>query len=516
MEESADFLLEMEGIDKTYPNGVRANRDVDLRVKCGEIHGLLGENGAGKSTLMKVLYGLEDKNAGTIALNGKEREFRSPDEAIEAGIGMVHQHFRLALDYSVAENVVLGREPGSGIRFDEKRALEVTGNIAEEYGFNVNPGDKLRDLSVGKRQFVEILRLLYQGAGILILDEPTAVLTPQETEDLMSSLRHLRDEGHTMVFITHKIDRALSLSDVVSVMRDGKIVAERKNADMSNAEVSRLMVGREVSFDVEKEPVQNRGTILQVNSLSTRNEEGYEVVKNVSFSLHGGEIIGVAAVQGNGQSELVEVLAGLRRATEGEIIFKGKVVEDPDPGKLRSLGSCHVPEDRMETGVAAKGTVTENLTLPYVDDPGYSRAGFLKKSNLEKKSKELIKEYDIRVSDSESAVTSLSGGNVQKIILARELSRDPALLLAAQPTRGLDIRTKRFVWKELLARRSEGSAVLLVSSDLPEVRALSDRIAVMHEGEIVAIFEDPKDVSDEELGLYMMGTKKQKGETAGG
>ncbi len=516
MEESDEFLLEMEGIDKTYPNGVRANRDVDLRVKNREIHGLLGENGAGKSTLMKVLYGLEAKDAGTIKLDGKNREFRSPNEAIRSGVGMVHQHFKLALDFSVAENVVLGREPSSGIRFDRKQALEVSERLANEYGFDIDPGAKVKDLSVGKRQFVEILRLLYQGAEVLILDEPTAVLTPQETEDLMSSLRHLKDEGHTLVFITHKIDRALKASDVVTVMRDGEVVAGRKGTGMSDEEVSKLMVGREINLEVEKEPVQDRGAVLQVKNLSTRNEADLKVVKDVSFSLHGGEILGIAAIQGNGQSELVEVLAGLHRATEGEMIFKGEPVETSDPGKLRSIGVSHVPEDRMETGVAAEGTVTENLTLPYVDDPGYSRAGFLNKGNLKRKSKELIEEYDIRVSDSEAPVSSLSGGNVQKTILARELSRGPLLLLAAQPTRGLDIRTKRFVWNELLARRSEGTAVLLVSSDLPELRALSDRIAVMYGGEIVAVFDDPEKISDEEIGLYMMGAKRQKRKTEGG
>ncbi|MFW6071356.1 MAG: ABC transporter ATP-binding protein [Candidatus Bipolaricaulota bacterium] len=503
-----EYLLEMEGIDKTYPNGVQANREVDLRAKRGEIHGLLGENGAGKSTLVKILYGLEERDGGTIKLDGEKREFRSPEGAIRAGIGMVHQHFRLAPRFSVAENVVLGHEPNSGIRFGEDRALEATRDLAEEYGFDLDPGKQVGELSAGKRQYVEILRLLYQGAELLILDEPTAVLTPRETEELMESLRFLRGEGHTILLITHKIEVALSVSDVITVMRDGRIVTGREDTGISEEEVSRLMVDREIDLNLEKEPVREGGEVLRVEGLSTRSEEGFRVLKDVSFSVHGGEIFGVAAVQGNGQSELVEVLAGLRRPTEGEITIEGEPVRNTNPRTMRSLGINHVPEDRMAIGVAGEATVTENLTLPYVDEREYRKAGFLKRGRLDGKSKDLIEEYDVRVQDGGSLVNSLSGGNVQKLILARELSRDPVLLLAAQPTRGLDIRTKRFVWEELLARRSGGSAVLLVSSDLEEVKGLSDRLGVMYEGEIVAVFEEPEELSDEEIGLYMTGVRK--------
>lgn len=512
MEESTDYLLSMEGISKTYPNGVQANRDVDFRVKPGEIHGLLGENGAGKTTLMKVLYGLEEMDEGKIYLDGKQQSFPSPDRAIEAGIGMVHQHFRLASSFSVAENVVLGREPRAGLTFNHRKALEITGELAEEYGFDIEAEAKVGDLSVGKRQFVEILRLLYQGAEVLILDEPTAVLTPQETSELLESMEGLASEGHTLIFITHKIQQALKASDVISVMRDGEIVAEREEPDMSEEEVSRLMVGREVSLEIEKPEVQTGEVLLEVRDLSARSEEEVPVLKEVSFSLRGGEILGVAAVQGNGQSELIEILSGLHRPTGGKIFFGGEEVRDPDPAEVRRRGTSHIPEDRMTIGVAGEATVEENLTLPYADQPGFRRAGLLWKSRLAQKARELIEGFDIRVSDGDSPVSSLSGGNMQKLILAREFSTQPEVLLAAQPTRGLDIKTIRFVWQQLLEKRSEGRGILLVSSDLPEVMALSDRIMVLYEGRIVALFHDPEKVSEEEIGLYMMGAKEQSEE----
>lgn len=516
MAKQTDFLVSMENVSKTYPNGVAANKNVDFYVKPGEIHGLLGENGAGKTTLMKILYGLESKDSGTITLDGIKKAFRSPDEAIRSGIGMVHQHFRLAPSFSVAQNVVLGREPRKGLMFDNKRATEVTRKLAEDNGFDINVEDIVGKLSVGKRQFVEILRLLYQGAEILIFDEPTAVLTPQETMDLMESMSELAEEGHTIIFITHKIERALGVSDVLSVMRDGEITAERVDTDRSEKEVSKLMVGREVSLSIKKELLHRGEAVLEANNLSTRNEDEVKVVKEVSFALYEGEILGIAAVQGNGQSELVETLFGLRRKTGGEIVFRGQPIQSLDPANLRELGISFIPEDRMEIGVAADATVTENLTLPYANDSSYRWMGFLKKGKLTRKTGQLIDQFDIKVSDTNSTVGSLSGGNVQKLLLAREFSQEPKLLLAAQPTRGLDIGTRRFVWDELLERRSNGSAILLISSDLTEVTELSDRIMVMYEGQIVGIFEHPEEVSDEEIGLYMMGAKQQKKFREGG
>lgn len=511
MSDNEEFFLEMEGIRKTYPNGVRANRDVDFYVRRGEVHGLVGENGAGKTTLMKVLYGLEDKDEGKIVLGGEEKNFRSPEDAIRSGVGMVHQHFRLAPGFSVAENVVLGQEPGKGPHFDFDRAVERTAELVEDFQFDLDVTSKVADLSVGKRQYAEILRLLYQGADTLVLDEPTAVLTPQETEKLLESLERLADSGHTLIFITHKIEKALAVSDVLSVMRDGEIVGERVDANVSQEEVSRLMVGREVSLEVDRAPAEKGELVLETRNLTVRDEDELPLVDDVSLGLHRGEILGIAAVQGNGQSELVEGLSGLREPSGGEIFLRGQKLEEVTPGKVRALGLSYVPEDRTEIGVASEATVTENLVLPWVDLPGFSRSGLLKEKQLGRKSEELIAKFDITVSNPDSPVSSLSGGNVQKLVLARELSRKPKVLLAAQPTRGLDIKTKRFVWDELLEKRSEGTGILLVSSDLPEVRALSDRIAVMYEGRIVARFDEPERVSDEDLGLFMMGTKDESG-----
>lgn len=510
MSDNEEFFLEMEGICKTYPNGVRANRDVDFYVRRGEVHGLVGENGAGKTTLMKVLYGLEGREEGSITLDGEEKSFRSPEDAIRSGIGMVHQHFRLAPGFSVAENVVLGQEPGKGPRFDFDRAVEKVTELVENFQFDLDVTRKVADLSVGKRQYAEILRLLYQGADTLVLDEPTAVLTPQETERLLASLKRLADSGHTLIFITHKIEKALAVSDVLSVMRDGKIVGERIDTKVKKGEVSRLMVGREISLKVERGPAEKGEQVLETRNLTVRGEDELPLVEEVSLRLHRGEILGIAAVQGNGQSELVEALSGLREPSGGEISLRGQRLEEVTPGKVRALGLSYVPEDRTEIGVALKATVTENLTLPCVDLPGFSQSGLLKEKQLREKSEELIDKFDITVSNPDSPVSSLSGGNVQKLVLARELSREPEVLLAAQPTRGLDIKTKRFVWDELLEKRSEGTGILLVSSDLPEVRALSDRIAVMYEGRIVARFDEPGRVDDEDLGLFMMGSKDER------
>ena len=509
MSDSEEFFLEMEGIRKTYPNGVRANKDVDFYVRRGEVHGLVGENGAGKTTLMKVLYGLEGRDAGTVTLDGEKKRFQSPEDAIRSGIGMVHQHFRLAPGFSVAENVVLGQEPGEGPRFDFDRAVERTDELVEDFQFDLDVTSRVADLSVGKRQYAEILRLLYQGAETLVLDEPTAVLTPQETEKLLASLERLADSGHTLIFISHKIEKALAVSDVLSVMRDGEIVGERVDTKVSKAKVSRLMVGREVSLKVERQSVERGESVLEARNLTVRGEDELPLVDDVALDLHRGEILGIAAVQGNGQSELVETLTGLREPSGGEISLRGQKLEAATPKKVRALGLSYVPEDRTEIGVAEEATVIENLTLPYVGRPSFRRSGLLQEEHLRQKTEELVDKFDITVSNPDSPVSSLSGGNVQKLVLARELSREPEVLLAAQPTRGLDIKTKRFVWEELLEKRSAETGTLLVSSDLSEVRALSDRIAVMYEGRIVARFDEPDQVSDEDLGLYMMGAKSK-------
>jgi ABC-type uncharacterized transport system ATPase subunit len=503
-------LIEMKDIFKVYPNGVIANRDVNFSVQKGQIHALVGENGAGKSTLMKILYGLEMPTSGQIFLNSKPVRIQSPYQAIDLGIGMVHQNFMLVPSFSIAQNVVLGREPRQGRFIDFDEAVRVTQKIADEYHLDVDPEARVEATPVGMRQRAEILKALYRGADLLILDEPTAVLTPQETDDLFRAVRRLVDQGKTVVFITHKLVEVKEISDRVTVMRDGAVTGDVLTADVTEEDIARMMVGRDVFFQIEK-PAQKRGEVVaSIRDLGYVSEAGQPRLRDVSFNVYAGEILGIAGVEGNGQTSLAEVMSGLKMATTGEITISEQTVSGKGPRQVRMAGVAHIPEDRLTNGVALEATIAENLVVDRYFRPPFSRWGWvLSPAKMRGHALELMDRFDIRASGFDAPIGSLSGGNMQKVILAREFSAEPALLIAAQPTRGVDIGASEFVRKQLVAERNNGKAVLLISADLAEVMSLADRIAVMYKGEIAGIFENSPDLTEEELGLYMLGIKKQ-------
>lgn len=502
-------LLRMESITKVYPNGVVANRDVTFAVKPGEIHALVGENGAGKTTLMKILFGLEQPDAGSIVYEGRHVRIPSPHAAIAMGIGMVHQHFMLAPSLTVAENVVLGAEPRRGPFLDVQAAVERTEQLAKKYNLPVDPRARIRDIPVGMRQKVEILKTLYRGARLLVLDEPTAVLTPQETVELFAALENLKAHGHTIIFISHKLREVKQISNRVTVMRRGQVVGVARTAEVTEADISRMMVGRDVVLRIEKPPANPTRPVLQVKDVRYRSELGKEVLRGVTFSVRAGEIVGVAGVEGNGQLELAEILTGLRTAHGGTVIIDGVDATNAPPHRLRAMGVSHIPEDRMTHGVAAKATVEENLISDRFHRPRFQRFGVLRRKAIRDHSLELIRQYDIRTPGPTAAVSSLSGGNIQKVIVAREFSSEPKLIIANQPTRGVDVGAAEFIHRQLVDAARAGAAVLLISADLNEVMALSDRLLVLYNGEIVASFAHADQVSEEELGLYMLGLKRQ-------
>ncbi len=507
---SPSYVLELRGITKRYPNGVLANDHVDLRVRHGEIHALVGENGAGKTTLMKILYGLEQPDSGEILLDGQPTRITSADSAIKHGIGMVHQHFMLVPSLTVAENVVLGRElvRRIGILRDDA-AIETTRQLSEQYGLHVDPNARVDVIPVGERQRVEILKTLYRGANILILDEPTAVLTPQETHDLFRAVRTLVAQGKTVIFITHKLREVKEISDTVTVIRRGKIVGSVPTADVTREEIARLMVGREVLNRVRKDPRPHGRLMLDVRDLNYVTAEGKRALRDVSLQAYAGEILGIAGVEGNGQTELVEVLAGLLPPAAGTITLDGKDVTADATRARREGGIAHIPEDRLEVGLAPDASIEDNLLIDRYYRPPYSHNGFLDAKASAESARVAIADYDVRTPNAKIPARSLSGGNMQKIVVARELSAAPKVLLAAQPTRGVDIGATELVHRQLVAARDHGAAVLLISADLGEVRILSDRLAVMYNGEIVAVFDDVPSLTDEELGYYMLGVKRQ-------
>ncbi len=506
-------LVDMRDMIKIYPNGVAANRGVDFDVERGEIHALVGENGAGKSTLMKILYGLEQPTSGEIWLGGERVQINSPLEAIDLGIGMVHQNFMLVPSFTVAQNVVLGREPRSRGLLDRREAVEITERLADEYGLAVDPRACVESTPVGMRQRAEILKALYGGAEILILDEPTAVLTPQETDDLFAAVRRLVDQGKTVIFITHKLVEVKEISDRVTVLRHGEVTGRVETANVSEEEIARLMVGREVFLDIEKPPVERGAVVAAVRGLRYTTPTGRSVLDGVSFDVHAGEILGVAGVEGNGQTELVEILAGLRQPTSGDVRVDGESIVGRNARGVRQAGVAHIPEDRLRNGVALEASIADNLVVDRYHREPFTRpliqGGSLSPRRIRQQADDLIKEFDIRTSGPDAPIGSLSGGNMQKVIVAREFSAEPRLLLAAQPTRGVDIGASEFVRSELVKKRNEGKAVLLVSADLAEVLSLSDRIAVLFKGQIVALLENGPGVTEQELGLYMAGIKRQ-------
>ncbi len=502
--------IEMLGISKLYDNGVLANDKVDFLVNKGEIHALIGENGAGKTTLMNILYGLFRPSSGIIRIDGDDKVFHSARDAINAGVGMIHQHFMLVPSFTVAQNIVLGFEPKHKGLLDEKSAQKISEELAGRYSLRVGVDSLVRDLSVGIQQRVEILKLLYQGADILIFDEPTAVLTPQETTDLFKSVRSLVDMGKTVIFITHKLKEVQEIAHRFTVMRRGKHVAAMSTSGVSREKMASLMVGREVFLQTKKEPPVVKEVVLDVGHLSCNAETGGQKLKDLSFHIRAGEILGIAAVDGNGQSELVEVLTGLRTAETGTVRLKGKNILGLSPREVKNTGVGHIPENRTFNGYAAKVTIEENLIVDRYWKKPFSKMKFIDQQLVAKNAEELISQFDIRVQSGKQLTGQLSGGNVQKVIVARELSSGAKLLVASQPTRGVDVGAAEYIRDLIVKQRTEGQAVLLISADLSEVLNLSDRVMAMYEGEITGTFCNNPPLSEEEVGYYMLGTKRQK------
>jgi len=500
------LAVEMRNINKYFPLVV-ANGDVTFEVKKGEIHALVGENGAGKSTLMNILYGLLRPDSGTISVDGKAAHFASPADAIDYGIGMVHQHFMLIPPLTVAENVVLGREPSKFGFVDIDRANKIVRDLSEKYGLKVEPTAKVETLSVGIEQRIEIIKVLYRGAEILILDEPTAVLVPQEVEELFEILRSLKDQGKTIIFITHKLQEVMAISDRVTVMRRGKVVDTVSTNETSRQEIATMMVGRQVLFRVERKEAHPGEEVLRVADLHALDNKRLPALRGISFSVREGEILGIAGVEGNGQTELVEVLTGLRKADKGVVKLDSMVVTNFDTRSVKEKGIGHIPEDRHRRGLILDYTVAQNMVLgihyrrPYVKRRGLDVINFIP---IKEKAKRLIREFDIRPPDQKNLAGNLSGGNQQKVIVAREFDQDPRCLVAAQPTRGIDVGSIQFIHERLLQARDAGKAVLLISADLEEILSISDRIAVIYEGRIVGIM-NPDEATEESLGLMMTG-----------
>ena len=502
-------LVDMKDIVKVYPNGMPANRHVDFSVHKGEIHALVGENGAGKSTLMKILYGLEQPTGGAIWLNDRQVQITNPQQAIDLGIGMVHQNFMLVPSFTIAQNVVLGREPRKGRFIDSAEAIRITESLSKTYGLNVEPTATIEATPVGMRQRVEILKTLYRGADLLILDEPTAVLTPQETDDLFDAVRKLVHQGKTVIFITHKLVEVKEISDRVTVMRHGEVTGRVATADVTEEEIARMMVGRAVFLQIDKPPQKRGKVVAQLKNVGYVAETGRPLLNGLTFNVYAGEVLGVAGVEGNGQTELAEVLSGLRSATTGEITVNGQSIIGANARTVRQAGVAHIPEDRLTNGVAREASIAENLVVDRYTQPPFTHNGLLSPLAIRRQAADLMQQFDIRAAGVDAPMGSLSGGNMQKVIVAREFSANPVLLIAAQPTRGVDIGASEFVRGQLVAKRNEGKAVLLISADLAEVMSLADRIAVMYKGKIAGIFNNSPDLTEQELGLYMLGVKEQ-------
>ena len=499
--------LELRGITKWFP-GVLANDAIDMTVRSGEIHAVVGENGAGKTTLMSILFGLFPADAGEILVHGKPERFASALEAIRAGLGMVHQAFRLFPTLTVADNVVFREEPTRRGLVDRTESIRRVGELGDRYGLAVEPQAVIETLPVGVLQRVEILKALYRDARILILDEPTAVLTPQERDKLFEVIRRLRDSGRTILFITHKLGEVMSLSDRVTVLRDGRSVAHLVTAETSPEEIARHMTGRTVDLGRRAPIHQPEGTVLAVSNLSVVGQHGRSAVGKATFEVHSGEIVGVAGIAGNGQTELIEAVAGLREAAEGSIILNGVELTAADVSTRRSAGMAYVPEDRHGVGTSHKASVSANLLLGHQRGPKLQRKGWFDLRAVRDHARKLVDTYAIRSGPIGSAVATLSGGNLQKLVVAREMSHEAPLLIAEQPTRGLDIAAIEFIHERLIEFRNDGGAVLLVSAELSEILALSTRILVMFGGKIVADL-DPARVTEADIGLYMTGAHRE-------
>ena len=500
-------IIEMRGITKRF-GAVIANKGIDLTIPANTIHAIVGENGAGKSTIMKILYGFYTADEGEILIDGQRREMRSPHDAIALGLGMVHQHFMLVRPMTVLENIMLGAEPGTAIAIDFKRAEEQIRRLSRDFGFEIDPHALVADLSVGQEQRVEVLKALYRGARILILDEPTAVLTPQEVEDFFKILRAMKEQGKTIIIITHKLNEVLALSDNVTVMRDGRVVGNKPTKETTAAELARLMVGRDVLLRVEKSAKQPGEVVLSVKNLRLGSK-----LNDISFEVRAGEIVGIAGVEGNGQTELIEVIAGLQHSSDGSFALGGHDLSQSSARRIKELGIAHIPEDRHRRGLLLEFDLADNSILgthyrqPVVP-PGFGSLGLIDGRAVERKAERLIHDFDVRPPNYTLLARVLSGGNQQKLIIGREFDLHPKLLLVSQPTRGVDIGAIEFIHRKLIELRDAGVAILLVSAELEEVLSLSDRVLVMYQGKIAGEI-DPLKVDQEVIGLMMTGGDKE-------
>lgn len=500
-------ILSMEHITKVYPNGFVASKDVNFSVHEGEIHALVGENGAGKSTLMKMLFGSEKPDEGRIVLRGEEIHIENPTVAINYGIGMVHQHFMLVPSLTVADNLVIGMEPRKKGLYDVQKAEEIAREASEKYNLIVDPKAKVVDLSVGLKQKVEILKALVRGAKILILDEPTAVLTPQETKELFAELKHLKTQGYTVIFISHKLNEVKELCDRITVLRAGKMIGVEETNKVTEQDISKMMVGRDVRMDIEKSEAVPKGVVLQVNNISKINALGKQVLNDVSFCIPRGVILGIAGVEGNGQSEISEIIAGMDRKFQGNVEINGKETRTMTVRELREIGVAHISEDRMTYGIVGDGSIAENMISDRYYKKEFQKGPILDNKKINRLAEDLIQKFNVKCDGKDQPIRMLSGGNMQKVVAAREFTSGAALIIANQPTRGIDIGASMFLRNKLVELRDAGGAVLLISADLNEVMEVSDRLIVMSGGKISAYFEDASMVTEEEMGLYMLGIK---------
>lgn len=508
--DAATPVVELKHITKRFP-GIVANDSISIKLQKGEIHALLGENGAGKSTLMNIVFGLYQPDEGSIEVYGKPVTIDSPNKAIELGIGMVHQHFKLVQPFTVTENIILGMEPKKyGIQLDKKLAAEKIRQISDQYGLKVDPYAKIQDISVGMQQRVEILKTLYRGADILIFDEPTAVLTPQEINELMDIMKKLVKEGKSIILITHKLKEIMHISDTVTIIRRGKVIDTVKTSETNPNELAEKMVGRRVSFKVDKQPAKPGKPVLEIKELTSVNKDHVKVLDGLNLTVKAGEILGIAGVDGNGQSELIEALTGLRKVNGGTILLNGQEITNKNPRHITEAGVSHIPEDRHKHGLVLDFSLGENMVLETYYKAPFSKNGFLNEKEINNHAKRLIEQFDVRTPGLDTKARSLSGGNQQKAIIAREIDKAPDLLIAAQPTRGLDVGAIEFIQKQLVLQRDQGKAVLLISFELDEIMNISDRIAVIYEGHIVGEVL-PEQTNDQELGLMMAGTTSRGG-----
>lgn len=503
-----DLIVEMRDITKSFP-GILANDRITLELRKGEVHALLGENGAGKSTLMSILFGLYQPESGSIRIRGKTVKIDNPNVANDLGIGMVHQHFKLVHNFTVTENIILGLEPKKGVVLDLASAARRVGELSRQYGLNVDPLERIENISVGMQQRVEILKMLYRNAEVLIFDEPTAVLTPQEIQELMKIMRNLIAEGKSIILITHKLKEIKAIADRCTVIRRGKVIGTVEVKDTDEGKMAEMMVGRQVSFKVEKANQAPGPVLLSIQNLTVNNSRKVPAVKNLSLELRAGEILGIAGVEGNGQTELVEAITGLRKAESGSVFLGDQNLLALTIRGRSAQGLAHIPEDRQKRGLVLDYTLEENLVLETHHQPPFARHGFLVPAAIRAHGEKIIQDFDVRSAEGPTTVArTMSGGNQQKAIIGREISLDPRVLIAVQPTRGLDVGSIEYIHKRLVQQRDQGKAVLLVSLELDEILDLSDRIAVVAHGEIIGVV-NARDTNENEVGLMMTGVKKE-------